>query len=85
MEKFLEFRFSGCTNNYLYVLDHHPTYSPNPEWMRGDHLDIIVFAFGLVLGYPEMFNTTEEEKELSRDLIRYQMNFAKSGLVQLVI
>ena len=76
---FVFLRFQVSSNNYLYVLDHHPKYSKNPEWVKGDHIEICMFAFGIVFGLPEMFNTTEEEKELSRDMIRYQMNFAKHG------
>ena len=47
--------------------------------MTGDHLDTCVLTFGINLGFPEVFPTSEEEKELSRDMIRYQFNFAKTG------
>ena len=61
------------------MFDHHASYSHSPDWMTGDHLDTCVLTFGINLGFPEVFPTSEEEKELSRDMIRYQFNFAKTG------
>ena len=72
-------RFTESKTNYIFVLDHHSHYSRSPDWARGDHLENCVYAFGIVLAHPEAFNTTGEEKELSRDMLRYQFNFAKTG------
>ncbi|KAL8593931.1 hypothetical protein ACOMHN_032351 [Nucella lapillus] len=62
---------------YLYWMDHHSTVNPWPEWMGTLHGDEIYFVFGVPLkpglGY------SEREKELSRKIMKFWTNYAKTG------
>ncbi|XP_028966751.1 acetylcholinesterase-like [Galendromus occidentalis] len=61
---------------WLYQFDHRPSYSASPEWTGVVHGDDVGFA----LGYPLwQKSSTEEEKLLSRRVIRIYAHFAHTG------
>ncbi|XP_061815369.1 acetylcholinesterase isoform X1 [Nerophis lumbriciformis] len=62
---------------YLYLFDHRASNLPWPEWMGVIHGYEIEFVFGLPL--EKRFNYTQEEEKLSRRMMRYWANFARTG------
>jgi acetylcholinesterase len=72
---------------YMYYFTHRYTNNPWPQWMGVMHGDEILFTFGQALRDPEDLGGpskwkimyTEEEKRLSRRMMRYWSNFAKTG------
>ncbi|KAJ8030683.1 Acetylcholinesterase [Holothuria leucospilota] len=70
--------YSSAGNNvYYYRFMELPSASPWPEWMGVLHGDEIMYAFG----YPLKPGTgySEDEKTLSRKMMRYWANFARTG------
>ena len=63
---------------YEYYFDHRSTVHPWPGWSGVLHGDEINFIFGEPLNTTH-FNYTEEEKELSREMMTMWANFAKTG------
>ncbi|XP_075621628.1 fatty acyl-CoA hydrolase precursor, medium chain isoform X2 [Balearica regulorum gibbericeps] len=63
---------------YFYEFQHRPSSATGvvPEFVKADHADEIAFVFGkpFLAGY-----ATEEEKKLSRTVMRYWTNFARNG------
>ena len=64
-------------NVYMYYFTQRYSSSPWPAWMGVLHGDEIIFVFGEAL--KPGLNYTRQEKELSREMMRYWTNFAKSG------
>ncbi|XP_075426730.1 cholinesterase [Ascaphus truei] len=76
----LEFtkRNSELGNNaYLYLFNHRSSKLAWPRWMGVMHGYEIEFVFGIPM-YRKL-NYTKEEETLSRSLMRYWANFAKTG------
>ncbi|NXW48940.1 SASB hydrolase, partial [Nyctiprogne leucopyga] len=63
---------------YFYEFQHRPSSATGvvPEFVKADHGDEIAFVFGkpFLVGH-----ATEEEKKLSRTVMRYWTNFARTG------
>jgi acetylcholinesterase len=64
-------------NVYMYYFTERYKSNPWPEWMGVLHGDEILFTMGEVL--KSGGNFTNDEKELSRKMMKYWTNFAKSG------
>lgn len=69
---------------YFYEFQHRPHCfaDSKPAFVKADHTDEIRFVFGgaFLTGDMVMFEgATEEEKTLSRKMMRYWANFARSG------
>uniref|UniRef100_A0A3Q4BXY6 Carboxylic ester hydrolase n=1 Tax=Mola mola TaxID=94237 RepID=A0A3Q4BXY6_MOLML len=62
---------------YLYLFDHRASNLAWPEWMGVIHGYEIEFVFGLPL--EKRLNYTQEEEKLSRRMMRYWANFARTG------
>ncbi|XP_035289075.1 acetylcholinesterase-like isoform X1 [Anguilla anguilla] len=62
---------------YLYLFDHRASNLPWPEWMGVIHGYEIEFVFGLPL--ERRLNYTAQEEQLSRRMMRYWANFARTG------
>lgn len=62
---------------YYYWFDQRWTGSPWPEWMGVMHGDEILWTFGRPLDREQSF--TDGERQLSRLMMRYWTNFAKTG------
>ena len=62
---------------YQYWFDHRSSVHPWPKWMGTLHGDEIHFVFGMPLN-PEL-GYSREDKLLSRKIMRYWTNFAKTG------
>ncbi|XP_067653426.1 acetylcholinesterase-like [Haliotis asinina] len=69
--------YSPANPTYVYSFRHPLSISPNPQWMGAAHWYELDFVFGLVL--EKSLGCTEEEVELSRTIMTYWTNFAKSG------
>ncbi|XP_036605407.1 liver carboxylesterase 1-like [Trichosurus vulpecula] len=72
------FHMASGAPTYMYEFQHRPSFSTNlkPETVKADHGDEIFSVFGapfLKGGSPE------EEKKLSRTVMKYWVNFAKTG------
>ena len=63
---------------YQYYFNHRSSVHPWPKWMNVLHGDEINFVFGEPLNTTH-FSYTEEEKQLSRDMMTTWANFAKTG------
>ncbi|XP_030060308.1 fatty acyl-CoA hydrolase precursor, medium chain [Microcaecilia unicolor] len=70
---------------YVFELQHRPSAwaSPRPDYLKGaDHTDEIGFVFGgpfLDSDVSVLGNATDEEKTLSRTMMKYWANFARQG------
>lgn len=74
----IAYRYAYYGNNvYSYHFVHRPSSSPWPNWMGSIHGDEILFVFGDPL-FPE-HKYSDEEKKLSRNMMRYWANFARTG------
>ncbi|XP_060922286.1 acetylcholinesterase [Limanda limanda] len=62
---------------YLYLFDHRASNLAWPEWMGVIHGYEIEFVFGLPL--EKRLNYTLDEEKLSRRMMRYWANFARTG------
>ncbi|KAK7486471.1 hypothetical protein BaRGS_00022272 [Batillaria attramentaria] len=62
---------------YNYWFQHRSSVNPWPAWMGTLHADEIMFVFGLPLDPARGYS--EEEKQLSRKMMRFWTNFAKTG------
>ncbi|XP_069752913.1 cholinesterase-like isoform X1 [Narcine bancroftii] len=71
-------KIAECGNTaYVYLFDHHASNADWPKWMGVMHGYEIEFMFGMPLN--GKLNYTLAEKTLSRNMMRYWANFAKSG------
>ncbi|KAK7090069.1 acetylcholinesterase-like [Littorina saxatilis] len=62
---------------YQYWFDHRSSISPWPEWMGTLHGDEIHYVFGMPLDADRGYS--EKEKQLSKRIMRFWSNFAKTG------
>lgn len=62
---------------YMYYFTQRYSSNPWPMWMGVLHGDEIFFSFGEALKFKDNF--TEDERQLSRKMILYWGNFAKTG------
>ncbi|KAM6441941.1 cholinesterase isoform 1-T3 [Liasis olivaceus] len=71
-----QFALAG-NNAFLYFFEHRSSKLPWPEWMGVPHGYEIEFVFGLPL--ERRVNYTKAEEALSRSMLKYWANFAKTG------
>ncbi|XP_062395039.1 fatty acyl-CoA hydrolase precursor, medium chain-like [Sardina pilchardus] len=69
---------------YMYELQHPPSIlsDKRPSFVKVDHADDLIFVFGFpfIKGHVKINGTfTEEEEELSRTVMSYWGNFARTG------
>ncbi|XP_043937868.1 fatty acyl-CoA hydrolase precursor, medium chain-like [Protopterus annectens] len=69
---------------YLYEFQHRPSIYKDikPDFVKSDHADDLIFVFGNMFSNSEIAmaeNVTEEEKTLSRTVMKYWSNFAYKG------
>ena len=58
---------------FFWLFPHNYTlYGPN-------HDECIIYEFGFVIEYADALGMTEEDVIVSKEIIRHQMNFAKTG------
>ncbi|XP_046549295.1 cholinesterase 2-like [Haliotis rubra] len=69
--------YTPANPTYVYSFNHRLSISPYPQWIGAAHWYELDFVFGLVL--EKSLGCTEEEMELSRTIMTYWTNFAKSG------
>ncbi|KAL8623008.1 hypothetical protein ACOMHN_027128 [Nucella lapillus] len=62
---------------YMYSFEHRSSVSPFPEWMGVVHASELDFVFGRPLDQGQRFS--EEERQLSRLMMKAWANFAKFG------
>ena len=62
---------------YLYLFEHRASNHPWPSWTGVLHGDEIAFIFGEPLNSTYGYN--EKERQLSREMMAYWTNFAKTG------
>ncbi|XP_029436114.1 acetylcholinesterase isoform X2 [Rhinatrema bivittatum] len=71
-------KFAEFNNKvYMYLFDHRASNLVWPEWMGVPHGYEIEFVFGLPLD--KALNYTAEEERLSRKIMHYWANFARTG------
>ncbi|XP_035971029.1 cocaine esterase isoform X2 [Halichoerus grypus] len=65
---------------YFYEFQHRPSFLKDvrPPHVRADHGDELLFVFG-TLSWRGYIEVTEEEKLLSRKMMKYWANFARNG------
>ncbi|XP_046566292.1 acetylcholinesterase-like [Haliotis rubra] len=68
---------SANNNVYLYSFDQRIASFPLPQWMGVPHSFEIESVFGHPLG--DAFTSTDVDKSISRSMMTYWTNFAKSG------
>ena len=68
----------GTCKTFLYYFRHRPTFAWYPPWMYSDHGAEVFFVMN-VHGVDLKFS--DEDKQLSRDMVSYWVNFAKTGSV----
>ncbi|XP_073461785.1 fatty acyl-CoA hydrolase precursor, medium chain-like [Aquarana catesbeiana] len=70
---------------YFYEFQHRPSLFQHsrPQWVKADHCDDLVFVFGGPFlrdgAFYKSYNFPEEEKTLSKTVMRYWANFARTG------
>ncbi|XP_046331815.2 acetylcholinesterase-like isoform X2 [Haliotis rufescens] len=69
--------YSPDNPTYVYSFNHRLSVSPYPQWIGATHWYDVEFVFGLCLG--KSMGCTQEEVELSKTIMTYWTNFAKSG------
>ena len=62
---------------YFYRFTDRSSNNPRPEWMGVLHGDEIMYIFGIPL-HPE-FGYNQAEADLSRKMMKYWANFARTG------
>ena len=71
-------RYAETGNNvYMYYFSQRASNSPWPLWTGAMHADEIAFVFGLPLNLSLGYN--KKEIELSKQIMSYWANFAKTG------
>ena len=64
-------------NVYMYYFSQRPTNSPWPPWSGALHADEIAFVFGHPLNRSKGYS--EAEVRLSKKMMKFWSNFAKTG------
>ena len=71
-------KYSETGNNvYMYYFAERASVSPWPRWTGAMHADEIAFVFGYALNHSHGYS--QQEIELSRQIMVYWANFAKTG------
>lgn len=71
-------RYAETGNNvYMYHFAHQASISPWPKWVGTMHADEVFFVFGQPLNLS--YSYTKEEVNLSKQMMSYWANFAKTG------
>ena len=71
-------RYAETFNDvYLYYFEHRASNNPWPSWTGVLHGDEIDYIFGTPLN--DTFGFNDKEKQLSRDMMTYWANFARTG------
>ena len=80
------FRFTNNNKGYVYVIEANTHFSPffwlfphNYTLYGPNHDECIIYEFGFVIEYADALGMTEEDVIVSKEIIRHQMNFAKTG------
>jgi len=78
VNEFAEFYAENGNNVYMYYFKHRSSGNKWPKWTGVLHADEIAYVFGEPLSpkYPEY---TDEEQELSRQMMTYWGNFVRTG------
>lgn len=73
----------------MYVMDQTPKYNHDDKYgpkkarkasfCKCDHADDLIFTFGLPIFKGKTSHFTDEERELSKEWMKYIANFAKTG------
>ena len=73
----------------MYVMTQTPQYNHNSKYgpesaikapfCKCDHTDDLIFTFGMPLSRDIAFRFTEDEKILSKEWMKYIVNFARNG------
>ncbi|XP_045165876.2 cocaine esterase-like [Mercenaria mercenaria] len=70
-------------STYQYIFTHQPSYpwiQSRPPWLHGaNHAGELPFVFGLEAMYPDTHEKPSAEMGLSKQIMTYWSNFAKSG------
>ncbi|XP_067653575.1 acetylcholinesterase-like isoform X2 [Haliotis asinina] len=69
--------YSPANPTYVYSFNHRLSVSTFPQWIGAAHMYELDFVFGWAL--EKSLGCTEEEVELSKTIMTYWTNFAKSG------
>ncbi|XP_009673027.1 fatty acyl-CoA hydrolase precursor, medium chain isoform X2 [Struthio camelus] len=82
--KMLNYHKESGAPTYFFEYQHRPTlyWDTKPEYVKADHGDEVSFVFGgpyLAGDIRLRDEVTEEEKNLSRTLMKYWANFARNG------
>lgn len=77
VNKLADFYAANGQRVYQFWFDHRSSVNPWPKWMGTLHGDEIHFVFGMPLN-PEL-GYNKKEQELSKRIMRYWSNFAKTG------
>ncbi|XP_021369858.1 carboxylesterase 5A-like [Mizuhopecten yessoensis] len=79
----LDAHIGASTKTYQYLFSHEPRWGlvrPRPLWLHGaNHADELPFVFGLNEFYPSNILKDDDELAISRRVMTYWTNFAKSG------
>ena len=71
--------FTAKSRTYVYNFDHRPCYSDEPDWVRSNHAVDVAYVFGLPFVTSVSDVCTEEDKQLSRRVMKYWTSFARTG------
>ncbi len=76
--------FSGYGKTYLYIFEHRPQMSDAPAWHTTNHAADEAYVFGAPFGSAVQIDGPwqEEDKEMSKTIMKYWTNFAKTGSVR---
>ena len=71
---------SGECPTYVYNFDYRPSVSPYPEWVHADHTYEVPYVLGDVMTPEyESLKPSEEDVKMSKSMMKYWTNFAKTG------
>ncbi|PAA59016.1 hypothetical protein BOX15_Mlig032592g2 [Macrostomum lignano] len=80
--RFLERKASLGNNVWMYSFEHHTESLPMPEWTGAMHGYELDYTFGMPFNEnftKNFYKYTPAEEELSRDMLKFWSNFAKTG------
>jgi len=69
---------SVCNPVYFYSFEKRPGFEVLPDWVHSDHASEVSFVLGMPFLYHDM-KFTDEDRELSKKMMSYWTNFAKTG------
>ena len=71
----------AVTNTNKFKEDHPLTY----QEYGADHLEATLLQFGFAIFYKEVLGMGEEDVIVSKEMVRHQMNYAKTGYNKLYL